>query len=192
MKFWKNVAFLACMGVASLACASAATTSATPATIQPSTKAASYAGTSSLPCGDLDVRIETFCELDDAGKNGCFLQKLNIRHKPSGKEKNKLYLYENYQQDRSLIMSMVCVKARGKDRLVLEASNLGSCKVCEWEDYFSAEGAFLGSSRAIHGATNFKPRALPGNFYEKNGLLLDKQDHFTETGRVNVSYVPGK
>lgn len=147
---------------------------------------ATYITQANLHCEELDVSVETYCKPDERLDAACFLQKVRLRLTSTGKFTEKLYLYEDYLKDRSLITQLACVKGKSKNKVVLNSSNLGNCKVCEWADYFSETGVFLGSDREKFGATNFKPRALPGNFYQKYGFVLDDNGRFTEIEKVSV------
>ncbi len=150
-------------------------------------KAAPYITEAHLHCDQLDVSVESYCQPDENADGACFLQKVKLHHAGSGKVTEKFYLYENYLKNQSMIVQLACVKGRDKNKVVLESTNLGNCNGCEWSDYFSDTGSFLGSDRTIFGATNSKPKALPGNFFQKHGFVLDDQGHFTEIEKVWVS-----
>ncbi len=153
---------------------------------------ASYMTESALHCGELDISIESYCRFNDNQDGACFLQKLKLRHAGSSKLTEKFYLYENYLKDQSMIVQLSCVKGQGKNLLMAESSNLGNCKDCEWHDFFSETGAYLGSDRTKFGASNSKPKALPGNFAQKNGLVTDSEGHFTVLDKVWVNREPRK
>ncbi|MFZ6780154.1 hypothetical protein ACO0LD_25255 [Undibacterium sp. Ji83W] len=161
------------------------------ASAQAATKSATYITEASLHCGELDVTVETYCEPNERLDAACFLQKVKLRQTASGKLIEKFYLYEDYLKDQSLVTQLACVKGKGdkggdKSKVVLSSTNLGNCKSCEWDDYFSETGVFLGSTREKFGATNSKPKAIPGNFYQKHGILLNDQGRFTEIEKVSV------
>jgi len=165
------------------------------ASAQVVTKSATYITEASLHCGELDVTVETYCEPNERLDGACFLQKVKLRQIGTDKFSEKLYLYEDYLKDRSQITQLACVKAKGDKgnkgekgpgKIVLSSTNLGNCKSCEWDDYFSEAGVFLGSSREKFGATNFKPKVLPGNFLQKHGFALDDNGRFTEIEKVSV------
>lgn len=159
------------------------------ASAQVAAKSATYITEASLHCEELDVSVETYCEPNERLDAACFLQKVKLRQPGTDKFSEKLYLYEDYLKDRSLITQLACVKGKGDkghSKIVLSSTNLGNCKSCEWDDYFSEAGVFLGSSREKFGATNFKPKALPGNFLQKHGFVLDDNGRFTEIEKVSV------
>ncbi|MES2039110.1 MAG: hypothetical protein V4495_14855 [Pseudomonadota bacterium] len=159
------------------------------ASAQVATKSATYVTEASLHCDELDVSVETYCEPNERLDGACFLQKVKLRQAGTDKFSEKLYLYEDYLKDRSQITQLACVKGKGDkghSKIVLSSTNLGNCKSCEWDDYFSEAGVFLGSTREKFGATNSKPKAIPGNFYQKHGFLLNDQGRFTEIEKVSV------
>ncbi|MFZ6643458.1 hypothetical protein ACO0LL_27300 [Undibacterium sp. TC4M20W] len=164
---------------------------------QVTAKSTTYITEASLHCDGLDVTVETYCEPNERLDGACFLQKVKLRQSGTDKFSEKLYLYEDYLKDRSLITQLACVKGKGdkgkedkgRSKIVLSSTNLGNCKSCEWDDYFSETGVFLGSSREKFGATNFKPKALPGNVLQKHGFVLDDNGRFTEIEKVSVKRI---
>ncbi|BBB62043.1 hypothetical protein UNDKW_3770 [Undibacterium sp. KW1] len=167
------------------------------ANAQVTAKSTTYITEASLHCDELNVTVETYCEANERLDGACFLQKVKLRQSGTDKFSEKLYLYEDYLKDRSLITQLACVKGKGgkgkedksRNKIVLSSTNLGNCKSCEWDDYFSETGVFLGSSREKFGATNFKPRALPGNLLQRHGFVLDDNGRFTEIEKVSVKRI---
>ncbi|MFZ6709544.1 hypothetical protein [Undibacterium sp. TC9W] len=149
-----------------------------------------YVNEAKLHCEQLDVKVESYCQLDPRLGGACFLQKVQMRHAGTGKVTEKFYLYENYLKDQSMITQLSCVKGHEKNRVILESTNLGNCKRCEWRDFFSDTGDFIGSDRAIFGATNSKPKNLPANFYKKNAYLNDDAGNLITIEKVWVDREP--
>ncbi|MFZ6709542.1 hypothetical protein [Undibacterium sp. TC9W] len=146
-----------------------------------------YVNEAKLHCEQLDVKVETFCQLDKSAEEQCFLQRAQLRHGITGKLTEKFYLYENYLKDQSLITGMLCVKGSNKkNKVILRSTNLGNCKGCEWSDYFSETGEFLGSDRTMFGATNSKPKKMPHNFDEKIGYATDAAGNMVTIEEVYV------
>lgn len=156
------------------------------AVAQTAEKTTAYITETSLHCGEASLNVETYCEPDERLDAACFLQRLKFKQSKTGKEATKLYLYENYKQDMSLVTELSCVKGRDKNKIVLSSTNLGNCETCEWEDYFSTDGVFLGSNREKFGPSNIKIKALPADFFQKNGFVLDDKGHFGEVDKVQV------
>ncbi len=152
-----------------------------------------YINEARLHCEQLDVKVETFCQLDKDTEEFCFMQRAQFRHGISGKLTEKFYLYEHYLKDRSLITTMLCVKGSNKkNKVVLRSTNLGNCKGCEWSDYFSETGEFLGSDRIMFGATNTRPQKLPRNFDDKIGYETNAAGNMVTVEEVYVDRQPRK
>src|ERR1039457_7532327 len=62
-----------------------------------------YQTNSTMNCGAVNVRVVTYCELGKNQNPNCFLQKVAFTNSLSKESSSKLYLYENYKKDMSLI-----------------------------------------------------------------------------------------
>ncbi len=153
----------------------------------------SYINKDNLHCDQLDVTVESYCQLDERlGGGACYMQKVHMLHTGTGKVSEKFYLYENYLNDQSMISYIECVKGTNKkNKVVLRSGNLGNCRNgCEWNDYFSETGAFLGSDRLMFGATNTKPKKLPANFFDKSGYEEDRYKQWVTVQKVFINRQP--
>ena len=146
-----------------------------------------YSTVSALDCGNTKIQVRTYCEQLANGAPGCFLQKATFANSSNGSTFGQLFLYERYKKDLSLISTILCVQKKNGVGVVLASTNLGNCKVCEWEDYFDTSGKLLGSTRTKFGPTNIGLKRLPMNFYQTQGWLLDDRGRLVEIGKASVS-----
>ncbi len=147
-----------------------------------------YQSSRTMECGPTTVQLISYCEINEEEYwPECFLQKVVFVNSKTKRTSRKLYLYENYKDDRSVITDMVCVKRTKGVGIVLEGTNFAMCKEdCEWHDYFASSGAFLGSSGTEFGATNFKSAPISDSAFDKLGFVLTPQGRFVELKRVNL------
>lgn len=146
-----------------------------------------YSTVSALDCGNTKIQVRTYCEQLANGSPGCFLQKATFANSSRGSTFEQLYLYERYKEDLSLISEISCVRRKDGVGVVLASTNLGNCKICEWEDYFDTSGRLLGSTRIRFGPTNIGLKRLPKDFYQTEGWLLDDRGRLVEIGKTSVS-----
>ena len=90
----------------------------------------------------------------------------------------------------SLIVEMTCVQGTKEPKVVMGSTNLGNCRVCEWEDYFEPSGRFLGSTLGKFGASNFNPKPVAKDFYRTNGIVVDESGRPVETASVKIDRGP--
>jgi hypothetical protein len=74
----------------------------------------------------------------------CFSQSVAFFNK--NKSLSRIQNYKYNQESHSFIYQASCIRARNKFYIKLINSNLGNCSNCEWYDFFSNNGIYIGSS----------------------------------------------
>lgn len=75
--------------------------------------------------------------------------------------------YANPQSNGSMIVQGRCIHLMDTDIVELSNTNYGNCNDCEWSDFFSHSGAYIGSTHKKFGAINFHYKTLRGTNFKK-------------------------
>ncbi len=122
-----------------------------------------------LQCGRTDVVITTTCVQREEGLAYCFNQNISFLKKDGDIIRNVNYNapFESsgggYQP---LITKIFCVPMKNKFYLDVGSTIFESCSNCEWSDYFSENGTYLGSTSGHYPRTNFKYRIASKSFLD--------------------------
>lgn len=108
-----------------------------------------------LQCSGKSISVETVCSSIDKslGRPACYSQRIEFKNN-NNSERSYFLLNENYKDDLTVAYEMECLNLSEKSLAILRSTNFGSgntCLDCEREDYFSADGLYLGSTNSARG-----------------------------------------
>lgn len=115
-----------------------------------------YANTDVFVCGKKKIVITSTCVAADFENTDpvCFSQSVSFVQIADRQAVSFFYSYE--QDEQKFIRSAACLRNKNEFFVVLENANLANCKICEWSDYFSVNGFYIGSSDGLKNKTSFK------------------------------------
>lgn len=113
-----------------------------------------------LDCGEAYVEVETHCLPHgwDGSAGHCKSQKLTI--KTRSRTIRQTLLYPDTPGIQSLVVGISCLSDDKTTVIEFSSTDFANCGVCEWSDFYSTSGIYLGSTREKFGATNFKYREI--------------------------------
>lgn len=118
-------------------------------------KGAYYANLDRLDCNKHEIVITSTCVANDDFNSDpyCFQQNVAFVNAITRKSRSVSFYYDEDRQ--KYIYGDICIKSENKYYVELQSSNLGNCTKCEWSDYFSQQGSYIGSDNGKHAKTNF-------------------------------------
>lgn len=138
------------------------------------TKDCIYSNTNEFTCNKHKIAITSTCITKDEFNSDpyCFMQNIAFINSTSKQANYISYHYTNDSQ--KFINNAKCIESKNKFYVELESGNLGNCKICEWSDYFSESGRYLGSEQGLAGKTSFSRRLIRRKELQriKEGRLL--------------------
>lgn len=130
-----------------------------------------YSNINMLTCGNHNITITSSCKDNNNEDEYCHTQTVAFIRKDGRLEKIFLYSYKSDPQP--FIRSATCLKKRKSYYLSLDSSNLGSCKICEWSDYFSSNGIYLHSVKGMRDNTSFRVKIKQNNAFDGSSLIIN-------------------
>jgi hypothetical protein len=138
------------------------------------TKDCIYSNTNEFTCNQNKIVITSTCVTKDEFNSDpyCFMQNVAFINSTSNQANSISYYYKNDSQ--KFVNNARCIESKNKFYVELESGNMGNCKICEWSDYFSESGRYLGSEQGLSGKTSFSKRLLRQKELQpiKDGRLL--------------------
>ena len=120
---------------------------------------------STLDCDQTKVVITSTCINEKV--TYCFHQNVAFIGK-NGHIKNVGYSQPYRLGDPPFIASAGCVKVKQQHYVILNNTNLGLCAdVCDWQDFFTNRGQYLGSTKGLKGLTSFSPKLVSDQFFSR-------------------------
>lgn len=120
---------------------------------------------STLDCNQTKVVITSTCISEEDPY--CFHQNVAFVAK-SGHIKNVGYSQPYRLGDPPFIASAGCVKVKQQHYVVLNNTNFGLCAdVCDWQDFFTNRGQYLGSTPGVKGLTSFSRKLISDQFFSR-------------------------
>jgi hypothetical protein len=151
----------------------------------PLTTTGTYFNVDKMDCGGTRLTITTQC-IDNNGDNTnpyCHSQTVSFSH-----NKNHQTVTHYYSHKASLnqpfIYSVACLKKSNTHYFDLTSSNLGNCKTCEWHDFFSEFGTYIGSSTWVGSTTSFKRKSIT----PRNEQILLSATHTMEITLTTIKH----
>lgn len=125
-----------------------------------------YSNTDKLDCGENSVIITSTCIANDDSNSDpyCFSQTVSFL-KNSMEAVNYSYTYGSL--GATFVYEAACLQNSREFYVELGSSSLGSCKTCEWYDFFSDSGVYIGSSEWMKSKTSFNRKILARNIERK-------------------------
>jgi hypothetical protein len=119
-----------------------------------------YSNLDRLDCNNHEIVITSTCVANDDFNSDpyCFQQNVAFVNIGSRKSRSASFYYEEDRQ--KYIYGVSCIKSENKYYVELQSSNLGNCTKCEWSDYFSQQGSYIGSDNGKHAKTNFRKKII--------------------------------
>ena len=116
---------------------------------------------SNFHCGGSEIAITSTCISSDQTNSDpyCFFQ--NIAFVDLVLKQTKSFHYNYKTDNQKYISGAKCIKTEIGFYVELENTNLGNCKICEWNDYFDEKGEYVGSEKGMYGNTSFVRKFLP-------------------------------
>lgn len=97
----------------------------------------------------------------------CFHQNVAFIAK-NGHIKNVGYSQPYRLGDPPFIVSAGCVRVQQQHYVILNNTNLGLCAdVCDWQDFFTNRGQYLGSTKGLKGLTSFSRKLVSDHFFSR-------------------------
>lgn len=122
-----------------------------------------FSKTGTLACGQTKVVITTTCLGEE--DTYCFHQNVAFVAK-SGHIKNVSYGHPFRDGAPPFVPSASCVKVKQQHYVMLAGVNFGLCtSICEWHDFFTNRGKYLGSTLGWKGATSFTRKLVSDQFF---------------------------
>lgn len=116
-----------------------------------------------LNCGQTKIIITTTCLSEE--NTYCFHQNVAFIAQ-NGHIKNVGYSQPYRLGDPPLIASAGCVRVKQQHYVILNNTNFGLCAdVCDWQDFFTHRGQYLGSTLGWKGATSFTRKLVSDRFF---------------------------
>lgn len=125
-----------------------------------------YVSKDEFLCGKTAIVITSTCISYDVENSDpyCFSQVASFVNVE--KRQTKSFFY-NYEQDKQVfIYGAACLNDKNKQFVELNSSNLSNCKNCEWSDYFSSDGIYIGSSDSPRTKTSFNKMKIENHLYD--------------------------
>ncbi len=124
-----------------------------------------FSKTSTLDCDQTKVVITSTCINETV--TYCFHQNVAFIAR-NGHIKNVGYSQPYRLDDPPFIASAGCVKVKQQHYVVLNNTNFGLCAdVCEWHDFFTNHGQYLGSTPGLKGITSFSRKLVSDPFFSR-------------------------
>jgi hypothetical protein len=117
-------------------------------------------------CGEDRISIETIQRQVDLYTGEALLQVVGFTSK-DGKAKMYYLQYDNsYPGPDSMIIRAKCITNEAGNFVWLLSENYGSCDGCEWSDFYTPDGTYLGSQKngTEFGAVGFGYHPLPERY----------------------------
>lgn len=86
--------------------------------------------------------------------------------------------------DQQFVTEAECFKKDNQVYLVLTATNFGNCAGCEWEDVFSPDGTYLGSTSGIYTNSGFRHQPLSQNLRKQLKAIGVEKYRTADTGPI--------
>jgi hypothetical protein len=114
-----------------------------------------------LPCGPHRFELVTTCAFADNADSHCFRQALTFGTADGTSHRTMTIHYPKVKRGDEFVIGAFCVADRSRHYVVLQGSNFGSCSEgCEWYDFFTSDGRYLGSTTHIARSSSFKRRDI--------------------------------
>jgi hypothetical protein len=94
------------------------------------------------------------------------------------------YTYTINGADQEFITEAECFKKDDQAFLVLTATNFGNCAGCEWEDVFSPDGTYLGSTSGIYTNSGFRHQPLSRHLRQQVKAISVEKYRTADTGNI--------
>ena len=138
-----HISFIRCMKLQMLRQALAALLSI-PAAANSSDE---YTNVVSFTCTATQLEVQTTCQRGRDGEPpNCRPQRIEFSTKKNTKNISAPTSKVNERYPAS-IFRIRCLKNKSRYIAALDSTNYGNCKNCEWSDYYSISGVFIGSNK---------------------------------------------
>jgi hypothetical protein len=125
--------------------------------VAPPAPAKGWTSEDSMTCGDSRVVVATAC-IEEDDEPWCASQQLTVTG-PGGKRETA-YRYSLKDRIQPFITGAACYK-KGKEALIiLQRTNFGNCRGCEWSDFYTADGRYLGSNDGMNREESLRHKPL--------------------------------
>lgn len=135
-----------------------------------------------LQCGETEVVVTTACMDTANGGVYCFNQNLaflNFSKNGEGIYKNISYIHPSDGAGSPFMADVACIKVGEKYYVRTGSTNFGNCYGCEWSDFFTNRGKYIGSTGSdVYGRTSFLHKNISDALYDRimNGEWIEQDD----------------
>ena len=138
----------------------------------------------SLHCAGYTVEAQTSCS-GPREKGNCSGQTINFTG-PGGTQTLRYHHHRDRFSDQSFVDSVNCSKVDGKFYVLLESTNFGNCDNCEWDEVFSPDGTYIGSTPGMSEDDKITFKPLLKSLEES---LFDSKDRVQEQSSFDIPRV---
>jgi len=136
-----------------------------------------------ITCDKHKVTLTTSClEEQVDGLPVCPVQKIDVEG--PGTHKSIEYKHTINGGDQEFIAGAECFKKDDQAYLVLTATNFGNCAGCEWEDVFSPNGTYIGSTSGIYTNSGFRHQSLSQKLRRDLKAVIVEKYRTADTGTI--------
>ncbi len=137
-----------------------------------------------LNCGQAKIVITTTCLGEES--TYCFHQNVAFVAK-SGHIKNVSYGHPFRDGSPPFVPSASCVKIKQQHYVMLAGVNFRLCtSICEWHDFFTHRGQYLGSTLGWKGATSFTRKLVSDRFFYR---MMGGDPVIQPNGKVELNII---
>jgi hypothetical protein len=137
----------------------------------------------SLTCDKHKITLTTSCREEEAdGLPLCPSQKMEAEG--PGAKKAIEYKHAINGGDQEFITQAECFKKNDTAYLVLTATNFGNCAGCEWEDVYTPDGTYIGSTSGIYTNAGFRHRSLSQKLRNEIRAATAEKYRTADTGTI--------
>jgi hypothetical protein len=121
-----------------------------------------WSSQAALRCGKHRISLTTSChEQQEDDTPLCPSQEMHVEG--TGANKVTEYRHQINGGDQDYVTEAACFEKGEAAYLVLSGTNFGNCAGCEWEDFYTPDGRYLGSTAGIYKDSGFRRKTLsPG------------------------------
>lgn len=115
-----------------------------------------------LTCGPYRFEAVTTCAGgDDVAEPYCFKQTFTFGNVSARPYRTITLHYHPKAELSELVTGADCINVESKHYIVLSGTNFGNCREgCEWLDFFTGNGKYLGSTPNLAKASTFRRRDI--------------------------------
>ena len=146
------------LAMAALCAAPAWPQSQTGASPKPHEAREHWESKTAIDCGDTHVELRTFCEDKEEDLPYCPVQQATFSSPGHSRTVRNAYQFNEGAQQ--FIVGIACYKDARGQVVEMSKTNFANCSICEWSDFYTADGSYLGSTEGLNENESIRHRRL--------------------------------